>query len=95
MTISNSRKQERTQLLSEYYAEVFSSYLVFFSDESTDNLVRFLSSAEKARLLCSAASDKLLKELEGIVVMTDPPLRECKELVDALRLSAKKDVVKG
>ena len=89
-----AKSQEQMRLLAEYYAEVFTAFSANapFSDQR--QCLAFISSLEKAWLLCSEESSEIIKELVSLLTKTDPPPKECAELFTRLRESAKKDLRK-
>ena len=89
-----AKSQEQMRLLAEYYAEVFAAFSANapFSDQR--QCLAFISSLEKAWLLCSEESSENIKELVSLLTKTNPPPKECVELFTRLRESAKKDLRK-
>lgn len=86
------KKQESLRLLAEFYAEVFSAYTVAspFNDNSKNMLLH--AAAEKAKLLCSDESTKILTDLQMEITAGYTSIFTCGSLLSKLRESAKRDL---
>lgn len=94
--ILSSRKFEskkiRKQFLLDAYAEVFSAYYAFFPLRTASELPRLLTAIEKAKLLCSEQSVKIMDSILLRIQQTWPKCDDCLELMKLLRESAQQDL---
>lgn len=97
--VKASAKQNKKQLFLDVYSKVFSLYAEYMpkylKDKSQYPPYELISAIESARLLCSSDSERILSELENIILKETPDLSRCGELINALRSSARKDVIKA
>lgn len=97
--VKASSKQNKKQLFLEVYSNVFSQYsdymFKYLEDKDQYPPYDLISAIESARLLCSSDSEKILSDLESAVCMKKPNLSYCGKLINSLRLSARKDVIKA
>lgn len=86
------KKQESLRLLAEFYAEVFSAYTAAspFNDEDKNMVLQ--AAAEKAKLLCSDESAKILTDLQIEITAGYTSVLTCGSLLAKLRESAKRDL---
>lgn len=97
--VKASAKQNKKQLFLEAYSKVFSLYAEYLpkylKDKSQYPPYELISAIESTRLLCSSDSEKILSELEGVILSETPDLSRCGDLINSLRSSARKDVIKA
>lgn len=97
--VKASAKQNKKQLFLEVYSRVFSLYVEYVIKSADDKSLyppyNLLSAIESARLLCGSDSEKILSDLESALLQKDIAASHCGELINALRLSARKDVIKA
>ena len=89
-----AKSQEEIRLLAEFYAEVFTEFSVAAPFTDSRKCLSFISSLEKASLLCSEESSKIITDLIRLVAKKDAPPDELSDLYVKLRESAKKDLRK-
>lgn len=87
-----AKSQEQLRLLTEFYAEVFSTYTTAAPFVDQQKCLSFMAAAEKAKLFCSDESSKILSKLEYAVTEPQPSAKECGKIMAELRESAKKDL---
>lgn len=91
-SLKTAKKQEEIRLLAEFYAEVFTEFSVAAPFTDSRKCLSFISSLEKAGLLCSDESNKIITDMIRLVAKKDTPLGELTNLYTKLRESAKKDL---
>lgn len=91
-SLKATKKQEEIRLLAEFYAEVFTEFSVAAPFTDSRKCLSFISSLEKASLLCSEESSKIIADLIRLVSKKDTPPGELTDLYIRLRESAKKDL---
>lgn len=89
-----AKSQEEIKLLSEFYSEVFAAFTDSAPFVSPDKQLSFVIAAEKAKLLCSEESEKILDSLIQEILDDKPDPDTCVKLIIELRKSAKEDLRK-
>lgn len=86
------KQQNRTQLLIEFYAAVFSAYTHFALLPTAEHQATLISQIEQARLICSPEARILLEHLEDAVTCSDPCEKQCGQIITELRHQTIHDV---
>lgn len=58
----SSETQERQQVLREAYADVFAGYYTYLLDDTDRNILLLATAVERAMLICSEQSARIMKE---------------------------------
>lgn len=85
-------EQAKLELLSSYYAEVFTAYINGVPFNTEGKITNFLIAAEKAKLFCSDESYAILEKLCISIANGKLEASNCGILLEKLRKSAKQDM---
>ena len=86
-----AKRKEALNLLNEYYAAVFASYIVFLENKSMHNQAALVASIEKARIVAPEETEKLLEKFERKVLRHNSN-SEFVDLVVSLRKAFRTDI---
>lgn len=92
LTSRSSKKQIRTQLLSEAYADVFRAYTDFVNSFGKETLLGFVAASERAMLFCSPEAGKILMTMRYEMSAKNGDGKKCAALLVELREEAKRDI---
>lgn len=89
----DSERKERKRRIIDAYADIFKWYYANLIDrDSKENWLMLVSSVERAMLLCSEDSAKVMQRVFVTLSKYPPDVKEMSEVLELLRESAKKEM---